>query len=35
MNNMVVQLLPNYEINFFDNDPSQFTKRIKNFIEKY
>ena len=35
MNNMIVQLLPNYEINFFDNDPSQFTKRIKNFIEKY
>ena len=35
MNNMVLQLLPNYEINFFDNDPSQFTKRIKNFIEKY
>ena len=35
MNNMIVQLLPNYEISFFDNDPSQFTKRIKNFIEKY
>ena len=29
MNDIIVKLLPNYEINFFDEDPSKLSKKIK------
>ena len=35
MNNILVKLLPNYEVNFFDEDPSRFSKKIKNEIASY
>ena len=35
MNGLLVQLLPKYKVNFFDNDPQKFTKKIQNKISKY
>ena len=35
MNDILVKLLPNYKINFFDEDPSKFSKKIKNKIVSY
>ena len=35
MNDILVKLLPKYEINFFEEDPSRFSKAIKNKIDSY
>ena len=35
MKEIIINLLPNYKINFFDEDPSQFSKKIKSYISSY
>lgn len=35
MNNILVKLLPQYKINFFNEDPSKFSKKIKGIISNY
>ena len=35
MKKLLIKLLPKYEVNFFNDDPSRFSKRIKNEISGY
>ena len=35
MKNKLIQLLPNYKINFFSEDPSKFTEKVRKTIIKY